>query len=62
MRIITLGAAHRNFSRPFAENVFDRRRFGVVVELRGAGVRVDVIDLFGRKLCVSQSVAYGAGA
>ena len=50
MRIITLGPAYRNAPRMIAEHLFDRRRFRAVVELGRTGVRIDVIDLLGRRV------------
>src|SRR5262249_7903808 len=48
MRVVTFSSTDRDSPRMLAEHVFDRRRFGTVVELGGTGVRVDVIDLLRR--------------
>ena len=62
MRVIALGSAHGNALRVIAEHLFDRRRFRAVVELRRAGVGVDVIDLLRRQLRVGQRFAHRANA
>ncbi len=45
-----------------AEYLFDRHRFRAVVQLRRAGVGVDVIDLLRRDLRVGERVAHGPNA
>ena len=62
MRVVTFRPANWNTVGMFAENLADRHRLGVVVELRGTGVRVDVIDLLDLELCVSERVAHCANA
>ena len=41
----------------FAEDLFDRRRLGAVVELGRAGMSVDVIDMLGGQLSIDQRIA-----
>src|SRR3712207_9237993 len=55
-------AAHRQPRSVFAEGLLQGRRFGAVAQQCGASVRVDVVDLFGSKLCIFQSVVNRADA
>ena len=62
MCVVAFSAAHWNFSRLFLEDLFDRHRFGVVVELCRTGMRINVVNLFRREACISQSIAHSLGA
>jgi hypothetical protein len=62
MRSVGFRAAHWQFAGTLTEDLLDGHGLGAVVELRGAGVGVDVIDLFGRELGVGEGVAHGANA
>ncbi len=45
-----------------AEHLLDRHRLGAVIELRRAGVRVDVINLFRREAGISERIPHRANA
>ena len=62
MRVITFGPTDWNALCMLVEHFFDRRCFGAVIQLRRAGVCIDIIDLLGRQLCVRQCVAHRADA
>ena len=62
MRVIPFRPADWYPLRMLAEHLFDRHRFGAVIQLRRAGVRVDIIDLLRRKPCVVERFAHGAHA
>src|SRR5206468_11095937 len=62
MRVVAFRAADWDPSRILAEHLFDRHRFGAVIQLRRAGVRVNVINLPGRKPRIGERLAHGADA
>ena len=45
MSVVTLGATDRDGVGPFTEHFPDAERFIGIIELRGAGVGIDVVDL-----------------
>src|ERR1017187_9764075 len=58
MSIVTFCSTHRHSIGMFAENMADRLRLRAVVELRGTGMRIDIIDLLRFELSIGQRVAH----
>ncbi len=58
VRVITFRSADSDSLGMVAKDLFDRRRFRAVIELRRTGVCIDVVDLLGHQLRVCERFSH----